>query len=148
MGWIKERSEADHTLYETLEEQRQTLQAFEGRMQQWQKIVSEQELQMLNDESDKNRIEKMQAHLQRQYEVTQNAFREMQNVINTLSNNTGRNNDRAIQELVERQRDMAQMFEVRMQQAQKLISDQELQLMHSRSELKQVLLEMARLKGR
>jgi predicted oxidoreductase len=148
MGWMKERSEADNSLYESLEEQRQTVQAFEVRLQQWQKVVSEQELQLLNEESDKNRIEKMQAHLQRQYDTMQSTFREIKNELNTLSNNSSRNGDQALREVVERQRNMSQTFEMRMQQAQKIMNDQELQLTHARAEMKEVLRELARLRSR
>jgi chromosome segregation ATPase len=148
MGWMKERSEADNSLYENMEEQRQSIQAFEVRLQQWQKVVSEQELQLLNEESDKNRIEKMQAHLQRQYDTMQTTFREIKNELNTLANNSSRNGDQAIRELVERQRNMTQSFELRMQQAQKIMNDQELQMTHVRAELKEALREIARLKGR
>jgi chromosome segregation ATPase len=148
MGWMKERSESDSSVYETMEEQRQSIQAFEVRLQQWQKVVSGQELQLLNEESDKNRIEKMQAHLQRQYDTVQTTFREIKNEINTLSNNSSRNGDQALREVVERQRNMAQTFELRMQQSQKIINDQELQLTHARAEMKEVLRELARLRGR
>jgi chromosome segregation ATPase len=148
MGWMKERNDADSTLYENIEEQRQAIQAFEGRMQQWQKIVSEQELQLLNEDSDKNRIEKMQAHLQRQFEVVQAAYREMQTAVAQLSTNVGRGAEQAINEVVERQRQMSQSFELRMGQVQKIISEQEIQLMNSRAELKDTLREISRLKGR
>lgn len=147
-GWMKERQKADAVLYENMEEQRQIIQAFEARMQQWQKVVSEQELQMLNDESDKNRIEKMQAHLQRQYETVQKAFREMQGVVKTLASNQARNHEESVNELVERQHQLMQSFEVRLQQAQKVISDQELQLMNARAEMKETLREISKLRGR
>ena len=61
MGWMSERAQRSPipTLYENIEEQRQAIQAFEGRMQQWQKVVSDwQELQLLNEESDKNQYRK------------------------------------------------------------------------------------------
>jgi len=124
------------------------IQAFEGRLQQWQKVVSEQELQMLNEESDKNRIEKMQAHLQRQYETIQTAFREMQTVVKTLASNQARNHEESVHELVERQHQVMQSFELRLQQAQKLISEQELQTMNSRAELKETLKEIQKLRNR
>jgi|GEM_PF-1310592 len=147
-GWIKERHQADQTMFEHIEEQRQMIQAFEGRLQQWQKVVSEQELQMLNEESDKNRIEKMQAHLQRQYETIQTAFREMQTVVKTLASNQARNHEESVHELVERQHQVMQSFELRLQQAQKLISEQELQTMNSRAELKETLKEIQKLRNR
>lgn len=147
-GWMKERHQADQAMYENIEEQRQMIQAFEGRLQQWQKVVSEQELQMLNEESDKNRIEKMQAHLQRQYETIQTAFREMQTVVKTLASNQARNHEESVHELVERQHQVMQSFELRLQQAQKIISEQELQTMNARSELKETLREIQKLRNR
>jgi hypothetical protein len=51
-----------------------------------------------------------------------------------------------VKEMVERQSSLIQTFEVRMQQLQRVISEQELQLMNARSELKEALQELSRLK--
>lgn len=54
--------------------------------------------------------------------------------------------DAKIQELVDRHNQLVQSFEVRLLQMQKVVAEQEMQLMSSRSELKEAIREMARLK--
>ncbi|MGE0762637.1 MAG: hypothetical protein AB7N80_05110 [Bdellovibrionales bacterium] len=54
--------------------------------------------------------------------------------------------DAKIQELVDRHNQLVQSFELRLGQMQKLISEQEMQLMGSRTELKEAQREIARMK--
>lgn len=54
--------------------------------------------------------------------------------------------DMKIQELVDRHNQLVQSFEVRLNQMQKIISEQEMQLLGSRSEIKEAQREIARMK--
>jgi hypothetical protein len=54
--------------------------------------------------------------------------------------------ENVVKEMVDRHGQVVQTFETRLQQFQKVMADQEMQLMHARSELKQALLELERLK--
>lgn len=54
--------------------------------------------------------------------------------------------DAKIQQLVDRHNQLVQSFELRLSQMQKLMSEQEMQLMSSREELKEAQREIARLK--
>ncbi len=54
--------------------------------------------------------------------------------------------DAKIQELVDRHNQLVQSFEVRITQMQKVMAEQEMQLMTSRSELKEAQRELARMK--
>lgn len=97
---------------------------------------------------NKQRFERVQGHFQRQSEMVQNGF----NDINAkLAQVVSRVNERkvsenAIKEMVDRHAQLVQSFEVRMQQLQRVLSEQELQLMNARNELKEALHELARLK--
>lgn len=75
----------------------------------------------------------------------------MQDLATKQSQMMGRLNERKvgdakIQELVDRHNQLVQSFEARLVQMQKLISEQEMQLMSSRAELKEAQREIARLK--
>ncbi len=148
MGSMKEREANDAALSESFERQQQSMQAFEAKTMQWQKTISNLELKSLGSDSNRKRFEKIQAHLQKHGEAVQAAFRDVRAKIEAVA---GRINDRqvsesSIREMVERQQRLVQSFEFRLQQAQKVMSEQELQLMNSRSEIKETLRELARLK--
>ncbi|MCB0411335.1 MAG: hypothetical protein KDD22_02345 [Bdellovibrionales bacterium] len=57
-------------------------------------------------------------------------------------------NDTKVEELVDRHNQVLNQFEVRMGQMQRVISEQEMQLLNSRSALQEALKEIARLTGR
>lgn len=97
---------------------------------------------------NKQRFERVQGHFQRQNEMVQNGFNDinakMAQVVSRV--NERKISENAIKEMVDRHAQLVQSFEVRMQQMQRVISEQELQLMNSRNELKEALHELARLK--
>lgn len=97
---------------------------------------------------NKQRFERVQGHFKNQNEMVQSGFNDMNNKIAQV---VSRVNERkvaegVVKEMVERHSHVVQAFEVRMQQLQRLISEQELQLMNSRSELKSALHELSKLK--
>lgn len=98
--------------------------------------------------SCKLRFERVQSHLQRQAEGTQGQFGDMHaKVAQLLSKvNETRLAENRIQEIVDRHQQVVQSFEARLQQLKKIVSEQELQLSASRSELKDALKEISRLK--
>jgi chromosome segregation ATPase len=98
--------------------------------------------------SSKLRFERIQSHFQRQSEVIQNSFRDVHSKVATIASklNERKMADTNIREMVDRHQQVVQTFEVRLQQVQKVLSEQELQLMNSRSELKDALKELERLK--
>lgn len=97
---------------------------------------------------NKQRFERVQGHFQRQTEMVQGGFKDvnakMAQVVSKV--NERKVSDGVIKEMVERQASLVQSFEVRMNQLQRVISEQEMQLMNARSELKESLQELARLK--
>lgn len=97
---------------------------------------------------NKQRFERVQGHFQRQNEMVQNGFNDinakMAQVVSRV--NERKISENAIKEMVDRHAQLVQSFEVRIQQMQRVISEQELQLMNSRNELKEALHELARLK--
>lgn len=98
--------------------------------------------------SSKLRFERVQGHFQRQGEMIQTNFRDVSSKVAQL---TSRVNERklaetSMKEMVDRHQQMVQTFEARLTQVQKVISEQELQLMNSRAELKDCMKELARLK--
>jgi hypothetical protein len=136
IGWANERKKVDGSWYELVEQQQQTLQSIEARMQQWQKLVSDQELQKLNSNSDKIRMEKLQSHWQRQNESLQTAIQEIRATLVPTGHPT---EAAAVSEMIDRQRRLVQSFELRLRQAEKVISEQALQLSNARAELKEAL---------
>jgi len=97
---------------------------------------------------NKQRFERVQSHFQRQTEIMQSG---MTDVHNKIAQVVSRLNERKIsegvvKEMVDRHAAVVQSFETRFQQFQKVMSDQELQLMHARSELKEALHELSKLK--
>ena len=98
--------------------------------------------------SSKLRFERIQGHFQRQGETIQSSFRDVHTKVATIASkmNERKMSDIAIKEMVERHQQVVQTFEAKLQQLQKLMSEQEFQLMNSRSELKDALKELAKLK--
>ncbi len=98
--------------------------------------------------SSKVRFERVQNHFQRQGEMVQGQFGDMHAKIAQLLSkvNESRVSETRIQEMVDRHQQVVQSFEARLQQLKKLVTEQELQLSASRSELKDALKEISRLK--
>lgn len=98
--------------------------------------------------SSKLRFERVQSHFQRQGELVQGQFSDMHaKVAQLLSKvNESRLAESRIQEMVDRHQQVVQSFEARLQQLKKIVTEQELQLSASRSELKEALKEISRLK--
>lgn len=108
---------------------------------------SQNRLQELNS-SSKLRFERIQSHFQRQGELVQGQFGDMHAKIAQLLSkvNESRLAESRIQEIVDRHQQVVQSFEARLQQLKKLVTEQELQLSASRSELKEAMKEISRLK--
>ena len=98
--------------------------------------------------TNKQRFERVQGHFKAQNEQFQTGMLDINNKIaQVLSRvNERKVSENVIKEMIERHSSVVQTFEVRMQQLQKLISEQELQLINTRSELKSALQELSRLK--
>jgi hypothetical protein len=97
---------------------------------------------------NKQRFERVQGHFKAQNEQLNSGLLDMNNKIAQVVSkvNERRVSENAIKEMIERHSSVVQSFEVRMQQLQRLISEQELQLINTRSELKSALQELSRLK--
>jgi chromosome segregation ATPase len=97
---------------------------------------------------NKQRFERVQGHFQRQNELVQNGFNDMNAKLAQVVSrvNERKVSENAIKEMVDRHAQLVQSFELRMQQLQRVISEQELQLMNARNELRDALHELARLK--
>ncbi|MGE4133094.1 MAG: hypothetical protein AB7F86_15740 [Bdellovibrionales bacterium] len=97
---------------------------------------------------NKQRFERVQGHFQRQNEILQSGFGDVNAKIAQVVSrvNERRVEDSAVKEMVERHSQVVQSFEIRLQQLQRVISEQELQLASARSELKEAIREIARLK--
>jgi len=97
---------------------------------------------------NKQRFERVQGHFKAQNEQFNNGMLDMNNKIAQVVSrvNERKVSENIVKEMVERHASVVQAFEVRMQQLQKVMSEQELQLMATRSELKQALHELSRLK--
>ena len=97
---------------------------------------------------NKQRFERVQGHFHRQGEMIQTGLNDVNEKMAHLASrvNERRVSENQIKELVERHQQMVQTFEVRMQQMQKVMSEQELQLMNARAEIKEAVREIARLK--
>jgi len=128
-----------HLHIETLSKR---LKEFESRIEKMHTKVEEVVTQ------NRQRFERVQATFKNQTEMLQSA---MGDVHNKIAQVVSRLNERKIsegvvKEMVDRHGQVVQSFETRLQQFQKVMSDQELQLMHARSELKTALHELERLK--
>lgn len=97
----------------------------------------------------KLRFERIQGSFQRQAETMQSNFRDIHSKIATVASRT---NERKIietttQEMMDRHNQMVLSFESRLQALQKTMSEQEYQLMNTKSEIKDVLKEIAKIKS-
>lgn len=97
---------------------------------------------------NKQRFERVQGHFHRQTEMIQTANNDVNNKLSHLASrvNERKVSENQIKELVDRHQQMVQSFEIRMSQLQKIISEQEMQLMGTRAEIKDAVREIARLK--
>lgn len=97
---------------------------------------------------NKQRFERVQGHFHRQTEMLQAGFQDCNEKIAHMASrvNERRIAENAVKELVERHGQVVQAFEVRIQQMQKLISEQEMQLMAARAEIREAVKEIARIK--
>ena len=97
---------------------------------------------------NKQRFERVQGHFQNQGEMVKSGFADVNMKIAQVVSrvNERRVSEGAVKEMVDRHSHAVQNFEVRMTQLQRVLSEQELQLMNARTELKEALLEIARLK--
>ncbi len=104
----------------------------------------------VNDVTSQNRqrFERVQGHFQRQTEMLQKGFADVHGKLAQVVSrvNERRVEDGVVKEMVERHAQVVQAFEVRLQQLQRVISEQELQLMNARSELKEAIKTIAQLK--
>ena len=96
----------------------------------------------------KGRFERIQQHLQRQDSQmqanSQDVHNKMAKIVSRL--NERLTSDDKISELMDRQQQVIQGFELRLSQMQKIINEQELMLAAARSELKEAQREITRLK--
>src|SRR6185503_2849674 len=97
---------------------------------------------------NRQRFTAVQGHFQRQTEMLQSALGEVHNKIAQVVSrlNERKLSENVVKEMVDRHGQVVQTFETKLQQFQKVMAEQEMQLMHARSELKQALLELERLK--
>jgi chromosome segregation ATPase len=97
----------------------------------------------------KLRFERIQGNFQRQSETLQSNFRDIHSKIATVASRTNERkmSETTTAELVGRSHQTIQSFEVRLQALQKMMSEQEYQLLNTKSEMRDVLKEIAKLKG-
>lgn len=98
--------------------------------------------------ANKQRFERVQGHFHRHTEMIQGGFSDVNDKLAHLASrvNERKVSENQVKELIDRHQQMVQTFEVRVQQLQKVISEQELQLMNARAEIKEAVREIARLK--
>ncbi len=98
--------------------------------------------------TNKQRFERVQGHFKNIGEQLQSGLNDVNaKIAHVVSRvNERKVSEGVIKEMVERQASLVQTFEVRMQQLQRVISEQELQLMNAKTELREALQELARLK--
>lgn len=118
------------------------IKEFESRVEVMAAKVDEMTAQ------NKIRFERVQGHFQRQTEMLTNGMSDMHSKLAKVVSrvNERRIEDNMVKEMVERHAHVVTAFEARMQQLQKVISEQELQLMGARSEIRAAIQEIARLK--
>lgn len=136
------KAEDIRTLYLHVESVSKRLKEFETYVEQMRTKVDSV------TEQSKMRFERVQGHFQRQTEMVQTSFGDIHTKIAQVVSrlNERRLSENVVKEMVDRHSQAVQAFEVRLQQVQKVISEQELQLMNARSELKGALQELAKLK--
>lgn len=118
------------------------LKEFESRLEVMTSKVDEMTAQ------NKIRFERVQGHFQRQTELLTNGLGDVHSKIAQVVSrvNERRVEDQVVKEMVERHAHVVTAFETRMQQLQRVISEQELQLMNAKAELRESMQEIARLK--
>lgn len=118
------------------------LKEFESRVETMHTKVDEMSRQ------NKQRFERVQGHFQNQSEMVKSGFSDFNNKIAQVVSrvNERKVNDGVIKEMVDRHTQVVQAFEVRLNQLTRVISEQEMQLMNARQELKEALQELSRLK--
>jgi hypothetical protein len=96
----------------------------------------------------KARIERIAAATHRAEEFSKMGFQELNSKFASISGRVSerRVHDTKVEEMVDRHAQVLNQFEVRLNQLQKIIGEQEMQLMNSRSALQEALREIARLK--
>lgn len=136
------KAEDVNILHLHIENMNKRMKEFESRVETMHTRVEEMTGQ------NKIRFERVQGHFQRQTEMLQNALGEVhQKIAQVVSRlNERKISESVVKEMVDRHASVVQTFETRLNQFQKVMSEQEMQLMHARSELKQALLELSRLK--
>lgn len=102
--------------------------------------------EMMN--ATKSRIERIAAATHRLEEFSKLGFQEINSKYASVSSRVSerRVHDTKVEEMVDRHTQVLNQFEVRLSQMQKIINEQEMQLMNSRSALQEALREIARLK--
>jgi len=102
-------------------------------------------------QATRSRLERMGTHTQRLESMARDSLKDIQEKYAglALKVNERRVSDVKVQELVDRHQQMVHNFEMRMQQLQKVTSEQELQLMNAKSAMQEAQREIARsTKGR
>jgi len=136
------KAEDIRSLYLHIESVSRRMKEFESRVEQMHTKVE------INTDQSKQRFERVQGHFTRQTEMLQASFSDIHSKIAQVVSrlNERKLSENVVKEMVERHATVVQTFEVRLQQIQKVMSEQEMQLMNCRSELKEALQELARLK--
>lgn len=136
------RAEEVKRLHLHLENLSKRLKEFESRLE----VMTSKTDDMLGQ--NRQRFERVQGHFQRHTEMIQKGFADVNSKIAQVVSrvNERKVEDGIVKEMIERHAHVVQSFEARMQQLQRLISEQELQLINARSELKAAIQEIARLK--
>lgn len=97
-------------------------------------------------QATRSRLERMGTHSQRLEALMRDGLKDLQEKHIGLSSkmNDRRLSDSKVQELVDRHHQVIQGFEMKMQQMQKVMSEQELQLMNAKSAMQEAQREIAR----
>lgn len=97
---------------------------------------------------NKQRFERVQGHFKSQTEMIKSGFNDFNHKIAQVVSRVNERKvaENVVKEMVDRQAALVQTFEVRMHQLTRIMSEQEMQLINARSELKEALGELSRLK--
>src|SRR5665213_686991 len=136
------KAEDVRVLHLHMESLSKRMKEFESRVETMHTKVEEVVTQ------NRTRFERVQNTFQRQTEMLQNSLGDIhQKIAQVVSRlNERKISEGVVKEMVDRHGQVVQAFETRLTQFQKVMADQELQLMHARSELKTALYELDRLK--
>jgi chromosome segregation ATPase len=126
----------------SVEHNHRRLKELESRIEQVSRKMDEMTT------GNKQRFERVQGHFHRQTEMIQTANNDVNGKLSHLASrvNERKVSENQIKELVDRHQQMVQSFEARMTQLQRVLSEQEMQLMGTRAELQEAVREIARLK--